>query len=248
MSPSRSTLPTWLLAPAVALTLAGCPAAVDTQQTDGAAAKSIGRETETDDLATGASAEGPKPGAGAPDESNGACRLFAERHAEPKCCPQTYGLGIEEVASVCGYDVFLGEYLREGCRYSFYDPTSGATTWIRLALLADTRPFAEVVEDSDKWLRKRKRDEDFKSTALQGPPSVAYNLVNPVGWALLGGWKRHRQATWKKGFCGDNFTALLQRIAAAPEPDPDSGGFRRALLPAAAPAPAEPAAPTEPAG
>ncbi len=229
MSPSRPSLRAWLFVPF----LAGCPSSVDSQRADSANDKRLTAGAEPDDLAAGSSAEGPRPGVGAPDERNGVCRLFAERFPEPACCPRTYGIGVEEVASICGYEVFLGEYVREGCRYSFYDSTQGVTTWIKLALLADTRPLAEIVEDSDKWIRKRKRDEGFSSTTLPGDPSVAYNLANPVGWSLLAGWKMHRQATWRKGFCGDNIEALLRQVANAPEPDKDAGGFRRGLLPAA---------------
>lgn len=227
MPSSRSLLGIWFLMPA----LAGCPASVDSKASDAASGKRLTPADKPSDLESGASAQGPRPGVGSPDETNGECRLFAERYEEPTCCPRSYGLGVEDVAEICGYEVFLGEYLKEGCRYSFYDAEHGDTMWIKLALLADGRPLAEVVEDADKWLRKRKRDESFKSTMLDGEPGVAYNLVNPVGWATFAGWRRHRQATWKKGFCGDKLEVLLRKMADAPEPEEDSGGFRRGLVP-----------------
>lgn len=250
MTAPRAPFALWLLAPV----LAGCPSSVDTAAVDAQPSKSflVGKSAAGD--TEGQSVEGPPPGVGAPDETNGVCRLFTQGSEAPTCCPRTYGLDVAEVAEVCGYDVFLGEHVYEGCRYSFYDSTSGSTTWIKLALLADRRPFEDVAEDSDKWLKKRKRNEDFRSTPLPGAPSVVYNLVNPVGWALLAGWDRHRQVTWKKGFCGDKFTSMLRRISEAPPVPPDSPGFRRALLPVsrvqtprASPSPETPtAAPGEP--
>ena len=177
----------------------------------------------------------PRLGVGKPDETNGECRLFAKEFKEPTCCPRTYGLGAKEVQEICSGVALLGEHLREGCGYYFLEDASGQVQWLRVSFIAETFPAKEAISMRDAYLKKRTRDPDFASTPIPGVEGGAYNVVNEIGWALLPGWARLRQAGWSEGFCGDQLPKLLECIATAPEPQGDPPAFRDGLLPSRLP-------------
>ena len=223
-----------LIAPLVLSSLACSPKKEEPGDAPAGARFAIGG-AKTSDPEPEESEATPGLGVGQPDETNGVCRLFSKEYNEPICCPRTYGLGAAEVEQICGDVALLGEHLRDGCGYFFLHAESGEVQWLRVAFIAENLPPAKAVEMRDAYLKKRTRDPEFASTPIPGVEGGAYNVVDGLGWALLPGWGRLRQAAWSEGFCGDQLPALLESIATAPEPTAETPAFRDGLLPSRAP-------------
>lgn len=232
---------------AASISMLACTPTTDTDKQAPAAGRSF---------AVGASQRGaepaeppsptPAPGVKAPDETNGECRLYSPSERPPVCCPRTYGVDVNELAESCGGLVFLGEMLHMGCAYRFYDPNTRQDAWIKLAFATDDATPSQIVEAHDRSIQKLTRNETFRSEPLPGVDDGAYSTFDGLGWALLPGWDLPRQVTWKEGFCGDQLPAKLKAIADAPQPPTARPFFREALIPAARPSAAAPAAAPSP--
>ena len=117
---------------------------------------------------------------------------------------------------------------------------------VTFPLGTDDATPSQIVEAHDRSIQKLTRSETFRSEPLPGVDDGAYSTFDGLGWALLPGWDLPRQVTWKEGFCGDQLPAKLKAIADAPQPPTARPFFREALIPAARPSAAAPAAAPSP--
>ncbi|MCA9690708.1 MAG: hypothetical protein KC636_13950 [Myxococcales bacterium] len=194
---------------------------------------------DTDDLyaADPKNPRGPTPvnevpagglGSGKPDETNGVCRLYAPKLAEPMCCPTALGFDVESVQQACGQRIYLGESYHASCGYYFHDPKTGGQSWFRLTYALEPTP-REAADAHDERMQIRMDLPDFKSTPVPGVAGAFWSTHEGVHWAFLPGWPRVRLFSWRDEQCGDAEVAkIIARLVAAP---PVAADAPRTLIP-----------------
>jgi spermidine synthase len=173
------------------------------------------------------------PGTGVPDESNGKCRLYAPKFPNPECCPSEYGVDIQDVQRLCGYENYLGEHFRASCGYYFTSkaaPSPGEPgAWLRATFVTYLDTAQAAAEDHAEYIRRRQKDPGFVATPIPGIEGAYWSSKEGYHWAFLPGWSKVREVSWKDGFCEGHVDELLQMIHAAKEPP--EGAEREGLLP-----------------
>lgn len=166
-------------------------------------------------------------GSGKPDETNGVCRLYAPKLANPECCKQQLGFDVQAVKKACGLDLYLGESFRGSCGYHFLSK-DGQPSWFRLSSLTE-----ESVDDAAKTHDRKlgQRRDTQASEPLPGIPGAKVSKYDQARWAFLPGFGgKVRQLSWSEKFCSDEAMqgVMKQLVAAKPKPR----GTKRALVPA----------------
>ncbi len=174
---------------------------------------------------------GKAPGVGRPDETNGVCRLYAPEYPDPECCASEYGVDVAKIKAICGFEVYLGEYFRNGCGYHFKKTPEAKTEWLWAAHLEPGKSTADVTEEHDIVIQKRFREADFESKPIPTVTGGYWSVFSNTGWAVLPGWQRARQFGYPEGFCGDKLPELMAELARAKEPE--QGAERLGLVPQA---------------
>jgi len=178
--------------------------------------------------------DAPGPGSGAPDETNGVCRLYAPRLPRPECCPREFGLDVAAVQRACGHALYLGESLHASCGYFFRgeDPAEKAR-WLRLsATLESTVTKAAAAHDERIGLRVA-MDRSFRSTPVPGVEGAMWSRHEKLRWALIPGWSQVRLLTWNDESCSEEgIIEVMKHLAAAPEVPMDAP--RAGLIPGGA--------------
>ncbi|MEZ4452067.1 MAG: hypothetical protein R3B09_21565 [Nannocystaceae bacterium] len=184
----------------------------------------------------------PAPGSGAPDETNGVCRLYAPKLARPECCPIDLGLDAATVQRACGHSLYLGESVHATCGYFFADDDAMATKPVSLRLsFALQATVKDAVKAHDERIAFRvANDPEFHSTPVPGIKDAYWSRHKHLRWAYLPGWSRPRLLSWNEETCSDEgILEVIRQLVAAPEVR--EGAPRRAKIPGGAPEP-EPAA------
>jgi hypothetical protein len=172
------------------------------------------------------------PGSGAPDETNGVCRLYAPKLPNPECCPFEVGFDAEAIRELCGHAVYLGESLQLSCGYYFTSTDPGAKpVFMRGSKLLLTS-VAEAAKEHDERLRMALDDPKFASTPVPGLEGAMWSGSGGLHWAFLPGWDNVRQITWNDAACPiDKMPAVLGLIREAQQPPPNAP--REGMLPTA---------------
>jgi hypothetical protein len=174
--------------------------------------------------------DGPAPGSGKPDESNGECRLYAPKLPEPECCKPEYGFDADVVQRACDLDLYLGESFQYSCGYYFHEEGS-PPIWFRMSVLPDAKA-KDAADTHDRKVREISKNPSFASTAVPGVEGAYWSEHDGTRWAFVPGWDRTRQLSWKRGTCSDaRIVEILQQLVAA-KPAP-KGSKRPGLLPKA---------------
>jgi hypothetical protein len=234
-----------LTAPLAALLLA-CPQAQSRQDVAEADQPGVGRSdarvvADTGDLYPGKAPTAPEPdaatpGTGRPDETNGSCRLFAPELKGPECCEETLGFDVEAARAACDLPVYLGESIHNSCGFYFVREPGTPVSWFRLSTILGDTPL-QAADDHVRLLRRAHPNAEHQP--LPGVPGGYWVKQDEYRWAFLPGWKKVRLLAWKDTSCSDEgIAALAQTIVAAPEAVPPPR--RKGLIPAAAPALAQP--------
>lgn len=171
-------------------------------------------------------------GSGVPDETNGVCRLYAPKLAEPACCPVEVGFDAEAIRQLCGHAVYLGESLQHSCGFYFSsaDPNAKPVFMRGSRLMPET--VAEAAKQHDERLRMALDKPEFASTPVPGVEGAVWSAAEGLHWAFLPGWDRVRQISWNDGACPDEkMPEVLKLIAAAQQPPENAP--REGLLPTA---------------
>jgi hypothetical protein len=164
--------------------------------------------------------EGPAPGSGKPDESNGVCRLFAPQLEKPECCQHELGFDADTVQKSCGLDVYLGESFQASCGYFFHEAGDAEPRWFRMSVVDAAGP-KEAVDAHVERLRVRQKAQDARAQKVPGVPGAWWTKHEGLAWAFIPGWSRVRQLAWRDTFCSDDAIAsVIGRIAQAKEPGP----------------------------
>ncbi|MBK8266311.1 MAG: hypothetical protein IPK80_33915 [Nannocystis sp.] len=176
----------------------------------------------------------PGPGSGAPDETNGVCRLYAPKLPRPECCPRDFGLDVALVQRACGHALYLGESLHASCGFFFSgeDTTTTKPKWLRLSVaLESTVAKAAAAHDERIGLRVA-MDPSFRSTPVPGVEGAMWSRHEELRWALIPGWSQVRLLTWNAQSCSEEgIVEVIQHLAAAPEVPSDAP--RSSLIPGA---------------
>lgn len=236
----------------LALAATACPQRVDPEPTK-QASKGVSPDDprvvhDTDDLYAQRDppppGDGPAPGSGVPDETNGVCRLYAPKIPRPECCAIDFGLDVAAVQRACGHSLYLGESIHASCGYHFGDdaqPTAKAK-WLRLSftLQPTTR---EAAKAHDERIGFRLADDpNFHSTPIPGVKDGLWSRHGDLRWAFLPGWSKPRMLSWNAESCSDEgILEVIQQLVAAPEVK--EGTPRRSLIPGGPPTPAPAEAP-----
>lgn len=224
--------------------LAGCPQEISSEEQRAEAAREAKQIAAADDRiaadtsdlyavrpnrpptpsATRHDGDGPKPGSGAPDESNGVCRLFAPEHPQPVCCDLDLGFDVDTVQQACGERLYMGESFHATCGYYFFKPPAGEMMYYRLSY-ALGKTVAEAAGEHDERLRVRMgAPADFASTAVPGVPGALWSSHEDISWAFIPGWRRVRQLTWRDADCDrEGVAKIIKQLAEAP-PVPTEAG------------------------
>jgi hypothetical protein len=160
----------------------------------------------------------PGLGSGRPDETNGVCRLYAPKLPHPQCCNAELGFDVETVRAACGYDVYLGESLRQSCGYYFHHEEG--PRWFRLSKLTETSA-KQAAEHHDRKLTEALGAKYSASTPVPGVEGAYWSRHEGYRWAFLPGWDQVRQLSWEGVSCSDEgiVTVMKQIVAAKPAPD-----------------------------
>ncbi|WP_172307807.1 hypothetical protein [Pseudenhygromyxa sp. WMMC2535] len=232
-----------LLAASGALLLSACPAKVDKPEYEpGSPVPVVSEEDErvvrdTSDLYVSEDAptqlpEGPAPGSGRPDESNGVCRLYAPKLPEPECCPQETGFDAEVIRELCGHQLYLGESLQQSCGYYYLHGVEDRSPLSLRASRVQATSISDAVADHDLRMKKHLRLPDFASEPIPGVEGAMWSRANGINWAFLPGWEHVRQVSWADGACPEAaMPKVLAHIAAAKQPPEDAA--RKNLVPVA---------------
>ena len=160
----------------------------------------------------------PGLGSGRPDETNGACRLFAPKVPHPQCCEAELGFDVETVQAACGHEVYLGESFRQSCGYYFHHEEE--PRWFRLSKLTETSA-EKAAEHHDRKLSEALGAKYSPSTPVPGVEGAYWSRHEGYRWAFLPGWDHVRQLSWQDTSCSDEgiATVMKQIIAAKPAPE-----------------------------
>lgn len=229
----------------LALAALGCPQRVHTEATKdappaaGAADPRV--HADTDDLYRATPITAPAPadpalGSGAPDETNGVCRLFAPKLPAPECCPHDLGMDVEVVRRACGHALYLGESLQISCGYFFSgEDTSQKPRWLRLSYAQEPTAQAAAAAHDQRIGLRLARDPNFRSDPVPGVPDAYWSRHERLRWAFVPGWSRPRLLSWSEESCSDEgIVEVIRHLAGTPEIPADAP--RRALLPGGPPA------------
>lgn len=246
MTPSMSALRSPFGLALVLAFAAGCPAEVDL--TPAAPTKQVVDETDPrvakvgDDLYPVAAVErteklererDPAPtglGTGKPDESNGVCRLYAPRLADPECCKGEYGVDADAVTKLCGLELYLGESFQGTCGYYFHR-TGDEPRWLR-ASFVEGATVADATAVHDAKMKRVSKNDAFASEPVPGVEGAMWSRNDRLRWAFVPGWDKVRMVSWSAETCSDEAAAkVLAQIAAAKQPP--SGTPRDGLVPRA---------------
>lgn len=233
----------WPLLAGLLMSLAACPAQVE--HVDPAKGEH-GPKTSPDDprvvqvgedLYAKEAASNPEPpaatgspGTGAPDETNGECRLFAPKLPNPKCCAKETGFDAEAAREICGHDVYLGESIRASCGYFFMPEGGGKPVSMRAThvLGEDARTAAEQEAMRLNFQMSRR---DLKVEPVPGVPGAFMIKDKRLRWAFIPGWKAVRQFAWLEESCADEkVPQLIKIMAEAVQPPKDT---KRPMIPRA---------------
>jgi hypothetical protein len=248
-----------LLVPAAALLLAACPQQVAPTEKREPPQIEVSPDdprvvADTSDLYPARdepAADGPAPGSGVPDETNGVCRLYAPKLPTPECCPKEHGLDAEVVKRACGHPLYLGESHQLTCGYYFDDEDPETKPrWLRLSTTLEPTMEAAVKSHDERISLRVALDPNFKSEPVPGIKGAFWSRHQHLRWAFIPGWSRPRQLSWRDTSCSDEgIKEVIQALIDAPEPP--AGARRKSLIPGGPPTPAPEAgenAPAEAAG
>ncbi len=177
--------------------------------------------------------QGSKPrsglGSGRPDETNGACRLYAPKLPEPQCCKGELGFDVQTVKDACDYDIYLGESFRFSCGYYFHHDEG--PRWMRLSMIPE-KTTKDAAEHHDRKLKEQLGDKYQASVPIPGIEGAMWSRHEEYRWAFLPGWDNVRQLSWNADSCSDEgiTKVIAQIIAAKPAPE---GTKRLGLVPKA---------------
>jgi hypothetical protein len=179
---------------------------------------------------TDTAAEGPAPGSGKPDETNGVCRLFAPKLPNPTCCAAETGFDVETAKSACGHSIYFGESFHHSCGYYFHRE-QGKPAWFRVAFVPGDSP-KEAAASHDKRMKRLAKNPEFESTPVPGVRGAYWSDHDGLHWAFLPGWPRVRLLSWRDTSCKDgDIKKLMKKIIGAKKPP--KGAPRPGLLPRA---------------
>lgn len=226
---------------ACVLPLAACPTKLPKRERAKAQA-SVGEEDprvvrDTDDLYPADKPprpvdDGPAPGSGKPDTSNGVCRLFAPKLPEPTCCSFETGFDAEQIRELCGHDLYLGESLQNSCGYYFMPEMEGSSpVAIRVSRLIKT-DVAEAAKAHDERIRFTFKLPEFSSSPVEGVEGVLASSHDGVHWAFVPGWEQVRLVSWIDEACPDAAVPKMLAIIAGAK-EPPKGAERPGLVPVA---------------
>jgi hypothetical protein len=174
--------------------------------------------------------DGPKPGSGKPDESNGVCRLYAPKLPEPECCAFETGFDVEAAKRICGHTIYLGESIRMSCGYFFSDDTLAKHPSFRASFLEYDTP-KQAAEGEAEQLNFQRRKWDIKPEPIEGIEGAYLVKNGRFRWAFLPGWGRVRRLSWITESCADDkITELLKVMVEAKQPE---SGATRPMIPTA---------------
>lgn len=186
-------------------------------------AKTIERAQKTERVVEGAGL-----GSGQSDESNGVCRLFAPKLAEPECCKGEWGMDEEMMREACGLEVYLGESFQGTCGYYFHR-TGNDPLWARLSFVGEPT-LADAVLMHDEKMRRMSKNPAFKSTPVPGVEGAMWSSNGRYHWAFVPGWDKTRLLSWSSETCTDEGIAkVIAKLVAAKQPP--RGTPREGLLP-----------------
>lgn len=179
--------------------------------------------------------EGPTPGSGRPDTTNGVCKLFSPKLPEPRCCPFETGFDAERIKQICGHELYMGESVQQSCGYYFLPDSSGSLPVAIRGSKITSPDVATAVQDHDVRLAQMTKNPGFASEAVPGVEGAMWSSADGIHWAFLPGWKSVRLVSWTDDACSiDKMPAVLKLMAEAAEPPPNAP---RELVPAARQAP-----------
>jgi hypothetical protein len=182
--------------------------------------------------------EGPAPGSGRPDTTNGVCKLFAPKLPEPRCCPFETGFDAERVRQICGHELYMGESIQGSCGYYFLPDSSDSLPVAIRGSKIISPDVATAVEDHDVRLARVTKNPEFASTPVPGVDGAMWSSANGIHWAFLPGWTSPRLVSWTDDACPiDKMPEVLKLMVEAGEPPPNAP---RELTPKARPAPDAP--------
>ena len=191
---------------------------------------------DTDDLYTVDNDPNPPaperaPGSGKPDTTNGVCKLYAPKLPEPECCPIETGFDSEEIAKLCGHELYLGESLHGSCGYFYmHDMKGSGPVSMRASILRHTE-VAEAAKEHDMQIARISQNREFKSTPVPGFEDALWSSHDKLHWAFIPGWDKVRLVSWADGACSeDKMPEVLRSISTAKPPPPNAP---RELLPKA---------------
>lgn len=211
----------------------GCPAKVPTPEQEPTwASPSVGAVAtddprvvrDGDDLYAADSAprplpDDPAPGSGRPDTSNGVCKLYAPKLADPQCCPFETGFDAERIKQICGHALYMGESLQQSCGYFFLHDTQGsAPVSLRGSKITSTEVSAAAA-DHDLRLGRITNNSEFASVPVPGVEGALWSGADGLHWAFLPGWSTVRMISWADDACPiDKMPEVLGVIAQAKQP------------------------------
>jgi len=249
------------LVPAAALLLAACPQHVDSSKQEKKAVEITADDprvtADTADLypvkdkdqAKDADAPAePNPGTGVPDETNGVCRLFAPKLPNPECCVQDLGFDVAVVRDACEHTLYLGESHQMTCGYFFAtEETTNKPKWLRLSYTLEQDVEGAVKAHDERISLRVAMDPDFHSDPVPGVKGAFWSTHGGLHWAILPGWSKPRQLTWRDDSCSEEgIVKIIQALVATPEIPAETP--RTSLIPGAEAPAAPPAEPPTHAG
>jgi hypothetical protein len=162
----------------------------------------------------------PGRGSGKPDESNGVCRLYAPKLADPHCCEPEFGFDAKTVLEACDVDMYLGESWHKTCGYHFHKP-DGTSTWFRASFIA--ADGARAAADSQARQLAKIPNASAQVTKVPGTKDAWWVTHEDLGWAYFGGWDKTRQFAWDTGGCSPEGVArIIAAMETATQPPPDA--------------------------
>ncbi|KIG19024.1 hypothetical protein DB30_05928 [Enhygromyxa salina] len=225
----------------------GCPAKVPTPEQQQAAqdpASPAVVPTEDprvvrdgDDLYATESAPRPLPdapalGSGKPDTSNGVCKLFAPKLADPHCCPFETGFDAERIQKLCGHALYMGESLQQSCGYFFLPNMDGGAPVSLRGSKINREDVAAAAADHDLRLGRLTKNPEFASTPVPGVEGALWSEADGLHWAFLPGWSSVRLISWADDACPIATMPEVLKLIAEAKP-PAENEPRPGLLPIA---------------
>ena len=175
--------------------------------------------------------DGPAPGSGRPDTTNGVCKLFAPKLPEPECCPIETGFDAEQVKQLCGHQLYMGESLQQSCGYFYLPDMNGSSPVALRGSLVNETEVAAAAKTHDTRLARITKNPEFASTPVPGVEGALWSEADNLNWAFLPGWDKVRLISWTDDACpADKMPEVLALIAAAKPPPPNAP---RELVPVA---------------